>query len=42
MKEEGFWDTLWNVVAKPVLTVAVVTIYIKVLWVVAKFVWHLL
>lgn len=41
MKEEGFWETLWNAGIKPIIAVAAVTIYIKILWEVAKFVWHL-
>ena len=43
MKENyGFFDTLWNGLVKPVLAVAVVTMYIKLLWEVAKWVWNLI
>lgn len=39
--EQGFWNTVWDLGIKPIISVAVITIYIKILWEVAKFVWNL-
>jgi hypothetical protein len=38
---QGFWDDVWNLGIKPIISVAGITIYIKILWEVAKFVWNL-
>ena len=40
--QNEFGNSLVNFVIKPILSVAVVTIYIKILWEVAKFVWNLI
>lgn len=40
--QNSFWDSIADFVIKPILSVAVITIYIKILWEVAKFVWHLI
>lgn len=39
--ENGFIRVIWDGAIKPIIAVAAVTIYIKILWEVAKFVWNL-
>lgn len=40
--QNEFWNSIVDFVIKPVVSVAVITIYIKILWEVAKFVWNLI
>ena len=40
--QNEFWNSIVDFVIKPVISVAVITIYIKILWEVAKFIWNLI
>ena len=43
MKDDyGFFETIWDMIVKPIIAVATVTLYIKLMWEVAKWVWHLI
>jgi hypothetical protein len=39
MKE--FLNEVWDFALKPIISVAVLVLYVKVLWIVGKYVWNL-